>query len=95
MVLFYFNRVLRFSNRKGNIFVGFSTGQDTGLLIDISAQLYPTMEREHIDWFGHIGEWNKDLVSMCGVILRSFYNHLMALGNQPTPQKRHIHFILG
>ncbi len=91
-----------------DIFVGFSTGQNTGCLIDISAQLYPTMEREHIDMNGYqffspnllflpvkrfVGKWNKDLLSMCGLILRVYYDGLVSLlvGDKvitPTPKKK-------
>ena len=60
--------------------MGFSTGQDTGCAIDISAQLYPTMEREHIDLNGHVGVWNKDLLGMCGTAIRIFYNQVMGSG---------------
>eukprot|EP01113_Clastostelium_recurvatum_P008593 TRINITY_DN1407_c0_g1_i9.p1 TRINITY_DN1407_c0_g1~~TRINITY_DN1407_c0_g1_i9.p1 ORF type:complete len:817 (-),score=186.46 TRINITY_DN1407_c0_g1_i9:562-3012(-) len=75
----------RFVDRGGRIFVGFPTGQSTGLDVDISAQLYLTMEREHIDFKNEIRTWNEDLIRMCGVALRLYYEKMTSLKQRTLP----------
>ena len=61
---------------KGRIFIGFETHQLTGTGFHMNAQLFPTMERTAVDFAAaHVSQWNKELISVAGLLSRAYYDH--------------------
>jgi len=60
---------------RGRIFVGLSTNEDTGCCFDISAHLYPTIERSNVDFQSpSLSKWNSQLTFAAGRCARAFYD---------------------
>jgi septum formation topological specificity factor MinE len=73
---------LKFQNNKvipcGQIFIGLSTYQSTGLGIHIHSQFIPTVERENLDFQNpYIEQWNKEILKSIGKITRLIYDQII------------------
>ncbi len=71
---------LKFQNNKiipcGQIFIGLSTHQSTGLGTHVYSQFIPTVERENLDFQNpYIERWNKEILKSIGKLTRSIYDH--------------------
>ena len=63
---------------RGRIFIGFRTGQTTGLGLHLAAPLIPTVEREAIDFQDPtLRLYNTELLEMCGIVMRLTLEHTM------------------
>ncbi|KAF2861246.1 hypothetical protein K470DRAFT_257159 [Piedraia hortae CBS 480.64] len=70
--------------KTGKIFIGFPTGQTTGLHAHISApSVIPTVERESIDLNArYVRDWNIEMLRVAGIACRMAYSGEMADLNQ-------------
>jgi len=73
---------LKFQNNQiipcGQIFIGLSTHQSTGLGIHIHSQFIPTIERENLDFQNpYIKQWNKEILKSIGKIIRLIYDQII------------------
>lgn len=65
--------------QQGRVFIGFPTHQTTGCCSHMAARFIPTVERENIDFADrYISVWNKELLSIGGLLCRIIYNHELA-----------------
>ncbi|ORX61525.1 hypothetical protein DM01DRAFT_1404308 [Hesseltinella vesiculosa] len=61
--------------KQGRVFIGFPTHQTTGCCCHMAARFIPTVERESIDFADrYLSIWNKDLLSVGGLLCRIVYN---------------------
>ncbi|CAO3637571.1 unnamed protein product [Mucor hiemalis] len=63
---------------QGRVFIGFPTHQTTGCCCHMASRFIPTVERESIDFADrYISVWNKELLSVGGLLARMVYNDEM------------------
>ncbi|KAE8214368.1 hypothetical protein CF327_g2231 [Tilletia walkeri] len=69
--------------QQGHVFIGFRTHQTTGFAGHLAARFIPTVERESLDFIDkYCREWNEELLSMGGYLIRALYEHEMTLLGQ-------------
>lgn len=65
---------------SGRVFIGFKTSQTTGLAAHLAAPLFPTVEREAIDFQDPtLRVYNCELLSIAGILMRLTLEHSMSL----------------
>ena len=72
----------------GQVFIGLSTHQTTGLGIHVHSQFIPTVERENIDFQNpYVGKWNEEILRSFGRIVHFIYDQSIT---DPSPDYQSI-----
>ena len=72
------------------IYIGFPTKQSTSFRSHIAInQLIPTMERTAVDMSNaHVKDWNKQILTMAGVISRTVFEHEFSILQKRKPDEK-------